>query len=189
MEIEGLVMEAIVLVPIRPFEQLFRIAVDEAEPILNERDRHRAGETADGVDRAAGIVQQRRRLVRDIGADFGNLLAIEDRPHDRLFAPVNGRVVLRHPVVALLGLVEGDAECVVAAQDGGAVGKPRNNGDFGRRQDRPLRADLGEERQGFLVHPPPHQRPARAGGRLIELLEIVRAHGVPQREPRTAPSF
>ena len=87
---------------------------------------------------------------------------------------MRGGVVLVHPVVALLRLVECDAEQVVAEQDLGAVSKARDERHVPHRENRAVAAQFRVERQRLAEHPAADQRPALRLGRRLEALQIAR---------------
>src|SRR5690242_15497310 len=89
---------------------------------------------------------------------------------------MGGRVVLVHPVIALLGLVERDAENIVAAQNLGAVIKPCRQGELRHDKHWSLLAQLREEWQRLAEDPASNERPALRLGRCIETLQIA-CHG------------
>ena len=170
--IERLVVEGVLLVPVRPVGQERGIAFVEAEEALDERDRHGARIGLGQVDRALRIVEDGGGGGRDEVAHLRQRLIVEDRPHHALFAPVIGGIVLRHEVAALLGRVEIDAELAKAVIDLRDIDVPGQERQLRQRQHRPFGAQLGEERRAFLVHEGADQRPARLGRGGVDAIEI-----------------
>jgi hypothetical protein len=178
--VERLIPERVHLIPVGPAFELRRIAVGKAEPVLDESQRHGARQARYDIHLAGSCSDQRSRLVRHIGPNPGNVFAIENGLHDRFFAPMHGGIVLRHPIVALLRLVERDAEDVVPEQDVAAVRKSHRQRHLGRGENRASPAQLIEERQRLLRHPAAHERPAFGNRRRIKAVQIMR-HGISDR--------
>src|SRR4029077_13230850 len=85
----------------------------------------------------------------------------------------HGRIVFVHPVVALFGLVERDAECVVPAQNFTAIVEPGRERHFRRHENWPLLPQLGEKGKRLSKNPAAHEGPTLCGWRRVEAIQIA----------------
>src|SRR3546814_18973774 len=73
-QVERLVVEGVVLVPIRPANQIRATHAVEAEVVLNQADGHYSAVVVDQLDAAAGFLQNVARGLSNHPSDAGQVV-------------------------------------------------------------------------------------------------------------------